>query len=263
MRRPQRATAGPPLRLFCLPYAGGSAQMFRAWAASLPPWVQVCPLEPPGRGTRFADPPLDRVAAVVADLTSCLLPRLDGPFAIAGYSYGALVGYELARQLENDHGYRARRLFAAAMRGPAWPSAEFPVSRLPDQEFRRHLKTLGGTPDELLANDALMEVMCPVLRADFRAVETYSYQPSPPLGCPVTAIGGRDDRGVSEAALSSWRTCTTGPFSMRMVRGGHFFLHTYRAELLAVLADQLQEHETAGWPGARRAALAAAREGRS
>jgi medium-chain acyl-[acyl-carrier-protein] hydrolase len=245
MMHPQAATPvvradGPTLRLFCLPYAGGSAQVFRAWSGSLPSWVQVCPLEPPGRGTRFKDRPLDRVEAVVGDLTRYLLPQLDGPFAIAGYSYGALVGYELARRLESEHGYRAEQLFVAAMRGPAWPSAEFPVSRLPDLEFRRYLRTLGGTPAELLENDALMEVMRPVLRADFRAVETYCYRPSPPLGCPVTAIGGEDDRGVSRAALRSWRVCTTAPFRMFLVPGGHFFLHSARAELLAALTAALE-----------------------
>jgi len=227
------------MRLFCLPYAGGSARVFAGWADGLPAAVEVCPLELPGRGLRFHEEPADRLEPVVADLIGAVLSRAELPFAVLGYSYGALLGFELARRLERYHGLRAEHLVVAAMRAPTWPRPEDPVSALSDAQFRRRLAVLGGTPPEVLANDALMEIMIPILRADFTVVDTYRYQGAAPLTCPVTTFGGLDDDTVPCAALDAWRHCTTGPFARHTLPGGHFLLRTAQDELLARLGAAL------------------------
>lgn len=232
-------TGAPQLRLFCLPYAGGSQHLFRGWAEALPAHVEVCPVELPGRGTRFAEPALDTLEPVVEDVLHTILPRIDRPFAVLGYSYGALLAFEAVRRLEHCYGLAARALLVAAMRAPCLPELQVPVSHLPEPEFRTVLRQLDGTPAELLAHEDLMTIMSPVLRADFRVVETYPYHPWPMPTCPVVAFGGTDDTGVDPESLRRWRECVRGEFTAHLLPGGHFFLHTVRDRFLALVGAAL------------------------
>src|SRR5213592_2035686 len=85
------------LRLFCVPYAGGSSRVFQSWAAGLPPAVELCAVELPGRGTRLHEPPLTEFAALINALAEAVRPYLDKPYALFGHSFGALLSFELAR----------------------------------------------------------------------------------------------------------------------------------------------------------------------
>lgn len=92
------------LRLFCFHYAGGGALSFRSWSDSLPPAVEVCAIELPGRGSRLLEPPFTQLELLIQELTRILLPWLDKPFAFFGHSMGALVSFELARILRKEYG---------------------------------------------------------------------------------------------------------------------------------------------------------------
>lgn len=226
-------------RLYCLPYAGGSARVFADWAEGLPADLEVVALELPGRGLRFHEDPVDRLEPIVAGLLGEVLAQPPHTrFAVLGYSYGSLLAFELCRRLEHYYGMVAEHLFVAAMRAPSVPRTEPRVSALSDDRFRAHIRSLGGTPPEVLEHDALMEILLPVLRADFTVVDNYAYH-GRPISCPITALGGDDDAGVSLDALAAWAGCTAGPFGLQMFSGGHFFLRSAREELLARLASDL------------------------
>jgi medium-chain acyl-[acyl-carrier-protein] hydrolase len=231
------------LRLFCLPYAGGSAHIFADWADALPAPVTVHRLELPGRGLRFVDPPEESVDALVDDLSLTILQHLDLPFALFGHSLGGIVAFELARRLQRDIEPPVH-LFVSAVRAPDSPPDEAPASSLSDAEFHQHIRGLNGTPQDLLDNEELMQLMLPVLRADFTAADSYRYRPGPPLRCPITAFGSRTDPEVSVAQLRGWRRHTSGRFTVRVMPGDHFFLHSARGELLTLLADALSETST-------------------
>src|SRR4051812_38568638 len=87
------------LRLFCFPFAGGGASAFRLWSQGLPLTVDVCPVQPPGRETRFREPAYTRLPPLVTALADALRPHFDRPFAFFGHSMGAIVAFELAREL--------------------------------------------------------------------------------------------------------------------------------------------------------------------
>ncbi|HEX4591042.1 MAG TPA: thioesterase domain-containing protein, partial [Gemmataceae bacterium] len=53
----RRANPAARVRLACLPFAGGGAGAYRTWADDLPLTVEVCAVQPPGRETRFREPP--------------------------------------------------------------------------------------------------------------------------------------------------------------------------------------------------------------
>ncbi|HEX2091625.1 MAG TPA: thioesterase II family protein [Longimicrobiaceae bacterium] len=227
------------LRLFCFPYAGGGAAVFRSWSSTLPPEVQLCPVHLPGRGNRFVEPPVTRLSVLVDLLAGELAPYLDIPFAFFGHSMGALVAFELARRLRDESRVLPEYLLVSGRRAPQCPSDKRPLHALPEGEFQEELRNLNGTPEEILQHPELMELFAPILRADFEICETYSYVEGEPLDLPVSAFGGLADPDVSREHLSGWKEHTRGPFRLRMFPGGHFFLHGARQELVHAVAEDL------------------------
>jgi medium-chain acyl-[acyl-carrier-protein] hydrolase len=229
----------PLIRLFCFPYAGGSARMFTAWQTGLPENVEVVPVEPPGRGSRFPEPLHDRAEPLVDDLLPRLLTRRDAPFALFGHSMGALLAFEIARRLEQRYGAPPLHLFVSAFRAPHLPPAAVPDHTLPDEQFRARLREFKGTPEEVLADEGLMELFVPILRADLAIAGTYRSTGGPPVTCPVTAFAGTEDREVGVSAVAQWSRHTTGGFALKAVPGDHFFLHSHRDLILGEIARGL------------------------
>lgn len=233
-RKPRRSAR---LRLFCFPYAGGGALTYRPWVPAMPPEIEVCPVQLPGREQRLREPRFRRVAPLVEAAAEGLEPLLDLPFAFFGYSMGALIAYELIHRLRPARSPVA--LLAAARRAPQLPPKDEPTYDLPDPEFRAKLREMNGTPQEVLDNRELMELMEPLLRADFELNDTYEPPERPPLELPVTAFGGIGDAEVPRETLAAWGELTTGPFRLRMFPGGHFYLHRQTAPLVAAVSEAL------------------------
>jgi medium-chain acyl-[acyl-carrier-protein] hydrolase len=228
------------LRLFCFPYAGGGASIFRTWPDGLPADVEVCPVEFPGRGTRLMETPFAQLAPLIQVLAQALVPLLDMPFAFYGHSLGALVAFELARHLRRPSGVQPVRLFVSANRAPQFHLQDQPIHTLPEEEFLVELRRLNGIPTKVLEEPELMQIMLPILRADLAVYETYVYSAEPPLDCPISAFGGLQDHRVSRRDLEAWRDQTSVSFSLRMFPGDHFFWHTTQLLFLHVLSQDLR-----------------------
>ncbi len=229
------------LRLFCFPYAGGGVSIFRTWSDDLPQSIQVCPVQLPGRESRLREPPFARLEPLVAALSQAIRPHLSMPFAFWGHSLGALIGFELARTLAQQNAPNPIHLFVSGRSAPQIPPIGSPIHLLPDPEFIAELGHLNGTPAEVLQNAELMELLLPVLRADFAVNETYIYTAGEPLECPISAFGGLRDNLTSRDKLEAWRHQTRGAFTLRMFPGDHFFLHNTRAALLHALAQDVAQ----------------------
>lgn len=227
------------LRLFCFPYSGAGAALFVPWANSLPAEIDVCPVQLPGREQRLAEAPATRMEPLVAAIAPALLPYLDRPFAFFGHSMGALLGFELARALRRDHGRLPALLVVSGHRAAHLPDPHPPAHALPKAELLAELRRLNGTSREVLDHPELLEIILPILRADFAVCETYSYQSEPSLECPIVAFGGLEDRDVTREEVASWREQTSAGFTLRMFPGDHFFLNTARHLVLQTLAREL------------------------
>lgn len=231
----------PALRLFCLPYAGGRASLFWDWQEALPAGVDVRAIEYPGRGERRREPLRVDVRELVEDAIHVVRACLDRPIALFGHSLGASVAFELARRLAAERGIEPVRLYLSGRRAPQLPEPRPSTYALPEPEFVACLRRLNGTPEAVLAHDALLRLMLPILRADFRAAQTYAYRPGHRLSAPIVALGGLGDEEVGASELDAWREHTSGPFLRAMLPGDHFFLHTSRAALLSWLAADLRD----------------------
>jgi surfactin synthase thioesterase subunit len=220
------------LQLIGIPHAGGGASAFADWPGLVPEGVAFHALELPGHGARMREPLETDFDRLVERLAGELADVIDGPYALFGHSLGALLAFEVARALRDDIGEPAG-LLVAGRNAPSLPSAHRPIHHLPDDEFVAALRGYGGLPEALSASPELLQLFLPALRADITLAETYQRRPGPGLRCPVTAFSGRRDPLVDDLGLVSWRRETTGPFTLTVLDGGHFFLGdaTFRRRL--------------------------------
>jgi medium-chain acyl-[acyl-carrier-protein] hydrolase len=201
--------------------------------------VELCAVQLPGRGSRLSEPPFDRLTPLVQAIKPIILRLLDKPFALFGHSMGARIAFELARLLRREENLEPAHLFISGCRAPQLPVEDRAVYGLPEPEFIDELRRLNGTPKEVLENQELMQLMIPLLRADFAVCGTYTYMPEPPLSCPISAYGGRADSEVSRESLEAWREQTASAFNLRLFPGGHFFINTNRPLPLRALSEEL------------------------
>jgi acyl transferase domain-containing protein/surfactin synthase thioesterase subunit len=229
------------LRLFCFPYAGAGASIFRTWFEELPTEIEVCAIQLPGREDRLGETLLTRIAPLVKTLVPILEPYLDRPFALFGHSMGALVSFELARELRRQGHSQPKHLFVAGSRAPQLPDLDLPIHRLPEPKFLEVLRRLKGIPETILENAELMALLLPVIRADLAIVENYIYAVQEGLPCPITAFGGQEDPKVRPEDLAGWQDQTQADFNLQIFPSDHFFLHHDRTALLAAIAQTLTQ----------------------
>ncbi len=227
------------LRLFCFPHAGGSASFFRPWSEELPASIEVCPIQYPGRENRLLEPPFTQLTLLVETLAPFLIPLAQMPFAFYGHSLGALIGFELARQLRRLGARRPAVLFVSSYPAPQIGADGPPIHGLPDAEFIASVQRFNGMPAQLSENREMMELMLPILRADFALYETHACADELPLDCPIMAFGGIQDKHIRREQLEAWHVQTSGSFALRMFPGDHFFLQTARSLLLQAITRDL------------------------
>jgi medium-chain acyl-[acyl-carrier-protein] hydrolase len=201
--------------------------------------VEIGAIQLPGRGNRLSEPPIRRLAPLSRIAAQALLPYLDKPFVFFGHSLGALLCFEIARRLRRENQRQPAHLFVSATEAPHRRRLEESISGLPKSELVKKLREFNGTPVEVLQHDELLELMLPMIRADFELYETYEYHPESPLECPMTIYGGIEDSEVEKGRLAAWSEMTVGACEIRMFPGDHFYLNSSRANFLQTFAGDL------------------------
>ncbi len=233
------------LRLFCFPCAGGTSSVFSTWPNSLPPDVEVCSVQLPGRGRRLIEPAFTRLSLLLQALVPILRPYLDIPFAFFGHSMGGMVSFEIARQLRRQNLPSPVHLFACSCPAPQIPIRKPFIHTLPEAAFIAELRyRYNAIPQMILHNDELMQLFLPILRADFAIIETYAYTNERPLDCPISVFGGLQDGAISYEQLEAWRNQTSRSFLLKIFPGDHFFLHNPKSPFLPALSQQMLGHFT-------------------
>ncbi|QXI26893.1 thioesterase II family protein [Pseudomonas vanderleydeniana] len=229
------------LRLFCLPYSGASAMVYSRWRRHMPEWLQVRPLELPGRGMRMNEPLQSDIVRLANQLADEIAAELDRPYALFGHSLGGLLAFELAHALRSRGLPAPLALFTSATAGPSRRDVSEYAEAKTDEQLMARLRELKGTTEETLANRDLMQLMLPILRADFLLCGSFQYGEREPLAMPIHVFGGKQD-SVRTDELLDWQAETSTGFSLDLFEGHHFYLIDQEAALLRHLRRYADGH---------------------
>jgi surfactin synthase thioesterase subunit len=226
------------INVFFLPFAGGSKYSYSTFTRDVPDIINVIPLDLPGRGSRYSETLVPDAELLAEDILEQIKDQLDKPYAIYGHSMGSLIGYILCRKLEEGGYNMPMHLFFTGCVAPSTIARERKRHLLPKQEFLNDLRMLGGSPDEILENEILMEFFEPIIRSDFQAIETFVYKERPPMDVPITIINGDLEYRVPPQVLG-WQKETHRKMEFSRLPGTHFFIFGHEQELLEMIAAKL------------------------
>ncbi len=222
-------------RLFCFAYAGGTGEVYRQWQGALAGICQVCPVELPGRGSRMAEPfaaSLDEAAAAVS---AAISPYAEEPYLLFGHSLGSVLALETTRALQKA-GLPLPMTLIVSGRYPPWvDTGRRQFHRLPDGAIIDEMRRLGGTPEEVLSHRELLDMILPVVRDDFRLLETHHSAAAPLLHLPVHVFCGREDEDSPPDLLARWQEAALQECTVTLFDGGHFYVNDSRMALLRSL----------------------------
>ncbi|MFH8476669.1 thioesterase II family protein [Streptomyces sp. NPDC018000] len=224
-------------RLVCFPHAGGAATYYHPVSAALKPGIEVLAVQYPGRQDRRKEPVVRSVEELARQATAAIRPWADRPLAFFGHSMGALVAFEVARQLA-DEGAPPLSVIVSGRRSPTSFRDEN-VHRRDDQGIVAEMARLGGSDPRMFEDPEMRALLLPVIRADYEAVETYRYRPGPALPCPVLALLGESDPVASAEEARGWAEHTSGGFELRTFSGGHFYLNDHAAAVTGAVRDHI------------------------
>ncbi|MBI9089217.1 MAG: thioesterase [Desulfobacterium sp.] len=225
-----------PVRLFCLPFAGGSYYSYYPLEKHMDPRIGLTPIDLPGHGRRMQEPLLGDLDDMCTDIYDRIRDQLHVPYGILGHSMGATLGYLLAQKIIDRGAPRPLHLFASGRQGPPVPSRMKDVHLLPKPDFIKHLQLYGGIPDSVLGEKELLDLFEPILRADFKALGNYTYQKETPLAVPITVFLGTADTTTYEEALT-WQAVTTTKICIHRFSGDHFFIFDHLQDMGRMISE--------------------------
>ena len=229
------------LNLICLPYAGGTKHSFRYLNKSILENVNIHSYDYPGHGNRIKESCLTDMNDIVDDIYSQIQPLLNKPYAIYGHSMGAILSYLLTRKIELNKLNLPLHVFVSGTDAPSVRHKKELRYSLPKDQFIEKLKKLGGMPDEILENEELLGFFEPILRSDFKAVETFKYSKQNPLEVPITVMIG-DGEELEEEDVLKWQDETVHQLDVYTLKGGHFFIFDNGNEITDLISKYLAKY---------------------
>ncbi|QMV14118.1 thioesterase II family protein [Vibrio spartinae] len=211
------------MRLYLLPYAGGSAKSYQVLQPFFAPTIDVVPLDVPDRGRMYADLPELLSLREMAHRIAVHIGNETEPYAIFGHSMGALLAFEVVRALTSMHGCLPLLLMVSGHQAPHLERTCPSLHDSPQDEFDRRLSLLSATPQEILDHGEMMDLLRPRIRRDFQACETYRYTEGRALPVPLACLGGDDDPTVSIDELHAWSMHSSDYLGSFLFPGGHFY----------------------------------------
>jgi len=234
-----RKSANIRLQLFCFPFAGASASVFRPWIDKLPDGIEILAVQLPGRENRHREPCVNEMTDIVQDLEADIGESIEAPFAFFGHSLGSLIAYELLQRFAKTGRASAELFFASG--GPAPHTLIGPTEprKLTQEQILTDLRRISGTHSGLLNDPEVLALLLPMLQADFEIYANYHYAEQSPLPCPIVAIRGAGDTYISHLSQTEWKKHTDRHFSFHVVPGKHLFMVDSSAALLSVVTTWL------------------------
>ena len=232
------------MKLFCIPYSGGNANVYRDWEKRFSDLVTVTAVEYSGHGSLFGLGFYNNISEVCDDLIERYFKNNRESFVIYGHSLGSLVTYELTREFKKRGCMMPKHIVLASLRPPHFFYRRKKYTTMSKQDFMDRIVRLGNTPREVLENEELREIVFEILYADMKLVDEYSLDETDVLETPISVFAGIDDYEAPADEMKEWGKYTSRDFDIRMIRGDHFFAFkdSGREELMSCLEYLLKKY---------------------
>ena len=221
------------LRLFCFPYAGGNTSTYASWQDDLKD-ICVVPVNMKGRALRIFEDPLSDMFTLVDELYKEIEPFLDAPFAFYGHSLGGLVAFSLLKKIEQEKSVFAQTLILGACRPPHLRDR---LKDFTDKTLINKLKAHANTPQEILESQEMMDLILPMIRADYKLVNSCEVEETKILRSKVLLLNCEED--IEREMYLEWEKYFKNKCEYKNLEGGHFFVQEERESLLKVLKEVL------------------------
>ena len=238
--------AEEPIRLYCFAHAGAQAMVFRAWQEALPPHVRVRPVELPGRGMKAHQAPVYDYRLLVEELSEEICDELISTvhgrrirYAIFGHSAGGRFGFGVASRVTHATGAGPEHFFVSGCRPPMHMPLGLSATPRTRDEWIEQMRRWGATPEELLQDPELADILIGRLRSDMAAHEGVHVDRNRRLHCNMTLFAAAQDAQVSLDEVWAWQHFTTGRSRLVAFQGSHFAIVRDPGLALAVIGNTL------------------------
>jgi surfactin synthase thioesterase subunit len=249
------------VRLFCFPYAGGNAAVYRPWVEMLRPDIELVAIDPPGRAARVHERAIDDFDRFFDALLPVMARFTDRPMAFYGHCLGGITLYEAARRLRAQRGFELRHVFVSSSRAPrrllrvgrfeedllarllTLPRYDpfTPAHDQTDEVFTELIRRFNiGASEEFLANEELKRLLMPAIRAEFRMASRYKFRADAAWDTPVTCFVGAEDPYVTREDALAWSECTRSSFKLHLREGDHFLVVDDREFIVDAINRELE-----------------------
>jgi surfactin synthase thioesterase subunit len=229
------------IRVFVFPYSGGNLQIFKKWDKLFDKKVQVIYPNYPGKGSRMQEENICCIEEFVNLVYLNMQHLLDKPFILFGHSNGALVSFKLANILEKNKVQNLKKVIISAKSAPVFIKEENKLCELPFEEFIDTLREFGNTPEEVINNKEIMQLLTPSLKADFAFSEYYEYKDSDKILTPTSIWQGKSDNHIKGECIEGWVKELGNQVDIKMFKGGHFFIEDLVNECFEELNNNVKE----------------------
>lgn len=230
------------MKLFCFPYAGGSSVIFNQWKNCIRSDIEIRAIELAGRGKRIHETHYSDFNEVIEDVFSIIIDEIKSDdYVFFGHSMGAKIAYELSHRIL-EKGYKGPEHIFFSGRGAPYIKGkdEKEYHKLPDEEFKKEIIKLGGTPKEFFEHSELLEVFLPLLKNDFRMAERDIVgKEIILLPCNITVFLGKEEELTPEQ-IDSWKNYTSENCTIHYFNGGHFFINEKVEEVIGKINNTIQ-----------------------
>lgn len=224
------------MKLFCIPYAGGSASIYSQWTKFFDSSTVVTPLELKGRGTRIKEGFYENFEAAVEDLYQIIQNDIEeNKYCLFGHSMGGILAYELYYKIFENQKRLPEHIFFSGTTTPSNFNKKKKVYALPDEEFLKAIINYGGMPKEILENKTILDFFLPILKNDFRLIYNYQFHKKANLlQCDVSSIIGTEDT-VKKENVKDFVNYTEEKCNFYEVQGNHFFIKTNKEKVIDII----------------------------
>ncbi|MBX4266071.1 thioesterase II family protein [Clostridium estertheticum] len=234
------------MRLFCLPYAGGSEIIYYKWKNYLHPSIQLVPIQLKGRGKRFSESFYESLEEAVDDIFENIKDKIvDDDYAIYGHSMGSLLAYELYYKISEFNLRKPKHIFFSGYEAPSMIKKTESTYTFPDYDFMKKVMELGGIPEELINNQEVLQIFLPIIRSDFKIVETYNYKKrEEKILCDVSILNGKHD-SIDLEGILAWKNHVCRGFKVYTFNGNHFFINSNVENVTSIINATLNRKDYA------------------